>query len=96
MLVIINDCLKQKSDKARAIIGRYCWRIAMDVWVWPKNGIRENILKELQKVNADFRVVFIWSDSTHHLGFRSYVFGDLKSRQTDEGIFNHLVTISDN
>ena len=36
MIVIINDCLKEKSDRARAIIGRYCWRIAKDVWVWPK------------------------------------------------------------
>ncbi len=68
----------------------------MDVWVWPKNGIREDILNELQKVKADFRVVFIWSDSTHHLGFRSFVFGDLKSRQTDEGIFNHLISLGEN
>ncbi len=94
MIVIINDALKEKSHKARGIIGRYCWRIAMDVWVWPKNGIREDILKELRKNNEDFRVVFIWSDGTHHLGFRSYVFGDLKSRQTDEGIFNHLIEIN--
>ena len=96
MIVIINDGLKVKSDKARAIIGRYCWRIAKDVWVWPKNGIREEILKELKKANADFRVVFIWSDSTYYLGFRSYVFGELNSRQTDEGIFNHLLTINEN
>ena len=96
MIVIINDALKEKSDKARGVIGRYCWRVAMDVWVWPKNGIREEIIKELEKINAKFRVVFIWSDATHHLGFRSYVFGDLKSRQTDEGIFNHLLGISDN
>lgn len=95
MIVIINDCLKEKSDRARAIIGRYCWRIARDVWVWPKNGIREEILKELKKVNTDFRVVFIWSDSTHHLGFSSCVFGELKSRQTDEGIFNHLLRINE-
>ena len=96
MIVIINDCLKAKSDKARAVIGRYCWRIAKDVWVWPKNGVRDEILKELKKVNADFRVVFIWSDSTYYLGFRSYVFGELKSRQTDEGIFNHLLSIDEN
>ena len=95
MLVIINDCLKEKSDKARAIIGRYCWRIARDVWVWPKNGIRKDILQELKKVNMDFRVVFIWSDAGHHLGFRSYLFGNLKSRQTNEGVFNHLLSISD-
>ena len=96
MIVIINDCLKEKSDKSRAIIGRYCWRISKDVWVWPKNGIREEIINEFKKTNADFRVVFIWSDSTHHLGFRSYVFGELNSRQTDEGIFNHLLKISEN
>lgn len=94
MIVIINDCLKEKSDKARAIIGRYCWRIARDVWVWPKNGIREEILEELKKADADFRVVFIWSDSNYHLGFRSYVFGELESRQTKEGIFNHLLKIN--
>ena len=96
MIVIINDCLKEKSDEARAIIGRYCWRIARDVWVWPKNGIRENIINELKKTNLDFRVVFIWSNSSHHLGFCSYVFGELKSRQTDEGIFNHLLKIGEN
>ena len=96
MIVIINDALKQKSDKARAVIGRYCWRIARDVWVWPKNAVREEILTELGKINADFRVVFIWSDSSHHLGFRSFVFGDLKSRQTQEGIFNHLLGINEN
>ena len=96
MIVVINDGLKVKSDKARAIIGRYCWRVGKDVWVWPKNGIREEILKELKKTNADLRVVFIWSDSTYYLGFRSYVFGELKSRQTDEGIFNHLLAINEN
>ena len=96
MVVIINDCLKEKSDKARAVIGRYCWRIAKDVWVWQKDGIREDIVKELRKIDADFRVVFIWSDRTHHLGFRSFVFGDLKSRHTDEGIFNHLLGINHN
>ncbi len=96
MIVIINDGLKEKSDKARAIIGRYCWRIAKDVWVWPKNGIREDIINELKQTNLDFRVVFIWSNATHHLGFSSYVFGELKSRQTDEGIFNHLLKISEN
>ena len=96
MIVIINDCLKEKSDKVRSVVGRYCWRIARDVWVWPKNGVRVEILKELEKINEDFRVVFIWSDSSHHLGFRSHVFGDLKSRQTNEGIFNHLVKINEN
>lgn len=96
MIVIINDYLKEKSDKSRAIIGRYCWRIAKDVWVWPKNGIKGEILKELEKINMDVRVVFIWSDSSHHLGFRSYVFGELKSRQTNEGIFNHLLKINEN
>ena len=93
MLVIINDCLKEKSDKARAVIGRYCWKIARDVWVWPKNSMRENILQELRKANGDFRVVFIWPDRRRPLGFQSYVFGDLKSRQTDEGVFNHLLSI---
>ncbi|MDE0119566.1 MAG: hypothetical protein OXM55_06115 [Bdellovibrionales bacterium] len=52
--------------------------------------------KSREKINADFRVVFIWSDSSHHLGFCSHVFGELKSRQTNEGIFNHLLGINEN
>ena len=96
MLVIINDGLKENSDKARAVIGRYCWRIAMDVWVWPKNGIREDILQELKKLSGEIRVVFVWSDSSHHLGFRSCILSNLKTRQTAEGLFNHLLRINDN
>ena len=33
--------------------------------MWQKDGIREDIVKALRKIDADFRVVFIWSDRTH-------------------------------
>jgi hypothetical protein len=90
MLVVFNDSPKEYSKLARGIIGRYCWRIARDLWIWPTSGLRFDIIKDLEQCNDPLRILFFWKDNRKELGFDFYVFGELLARQSKIGLFNHL------
>ncbi|MFZ3228999.1 MAG: hypothetical protein WA160_02250 [Pseudobdellovibrio sp.] len=90
MIVIINDSLKLKSLKVRPIIGRYAWRIAKDVWIWPKPIVREEIIKELEDITLDITVIFIWTNKKSEFGYDLHIHGNATSRQTSLGFFNFL------
>ena len=95
MIIIINDSLKDNSKKIRAIIGRYTWRVARDVWIWPKQSIRTDILNELKNYQAGVRILFLWPDSNMEFGYNFHIHGQAKHRQTEHGLFNHLSEFSD-
>lgn len=89
MLVIFNDSPKKYSKQVRALVGRYCWKIARDVWVWPQASIRYDILKSLRECSEPMRIIFVWKDSTAELGYRFKTAGNMHSRQNEFGLFNH-------
>jgi hypothetical protein len=95
MLIVINDSPKVWSSKVRAVIGRYCWKVARDVWVWPKSSIRHEIICELEIYSKQVRVLFIWKDGKKPMGFEHTSFGAMKRRQTSEGLFNHKAELYD-
>lgn len=95
MLIVINDSLKENSKKIRAIIGRYTWRVSRDVWIWPKQSIRNDILLELKSHQAGIRVLFMWPNKNTEFGYEFFVHGEAKHRQTENGLFNHLSEFSD-
>ena len=96
MIVIINDSPKEKGKRIRGIIGRYCWKVSRDVWVWSKASMRTEIKNELLKYDDKMRVIFIWKESRSELGFNFEMVGNLNSRSTKFGLFNHLAEFGDN
>ncbi len=95
MLVIINDSLKVNSKKIRAIIGRYAWRVSRDVWIWPKQGIKNDILEELKIHENGIRILFLWPNRNMEFGYEFYIHGNANQRQTEMGLFNHLSEFSE-
>jgi hypothetical protein len=95
MIIFINDSPKKHSKQARAIIGRYCWRIARDVWIWRRSSIRNEIEQCLKDCIDPIRVIAIWKDSNSELGFSFKQYGELSSRQTHFGIFNCKAPLMD-
>jgi hypothetical protein len=93
MLVVFNDSPKHLSKQVRGIIGRYCWKIGRDLWIWRKPSIKDDIIKCLEEIDPEIRILFIWKDSKKPLGFQVQVFGDLKARQTHDGLFNHFIKL---
>ena len=88
MLIVINDSPKKRTDKVRGVVGRYCWKIARDVWIWPRRTPMEQIIQELSQYSFEVRVQFFWKDSKSELGFDHRTFGVMGSRQTSNGLFN--------
>jgi hypothetical protein len=95
LLVIINDSLKENSKKVRAIVGRYAWRVSRDVWIWPKQSLKYDILEELKAHQDGVRVLFIWPSKKMEFGYELIIHGQAKHRQTEYGLFNHLSEFSD-
>lgn len=95
MLVIYNDSPKKHSKEVRGIVGRYCWKIARDLWIWPKASIRFEIENELKLSENKLRIVFLWRDNKSELGYRFKFIGGLKSRHNKFGFFNHLEKFSE-
>jgi len=95
MLVIYNDSHKNLSKEVRGIVGRYCWKISRDLWIWPKASIRFEIENELKNCYNSLRVIFLWKDSSSELGYRYKLIGGLKSRQNKFGLFNHFKKFTD-
>ena len=95
MLVIYNDSPKNKSKIVRAVVGRYCWKISRDLWIWPKAAIRFEIENEVSINKESLRVILVWKDSKSELGYRYKFIGDSNSRQNKFGLFNHFKKFSD-
>ncbi len=74
MLVIFNDSPKNRSKLVRGIVGRYCWKISRDLWIWPKKSIKDDIIESFKKSNQDIRVLFLYKDTTNVHGFRVEIY----------------------
>jgi hypothetical protein len=96
MIIFINDSPKKFSRQARAIIGRYCWKVARDVWIWTSSGIRYEIENELLNCQDPIRVIAIWKDSKSEVGFSFKLYGEMKGRLNQLGIFNHKAPFEGN
>jgi hypothetical protein len=86
MLVVINSSKKLHRAKVRGIIGRYCWRLARDVWIWPKASIPYDLEKEIEESRASYTVIFIWRDNSSLTGLGVRILG-ASNRYTEENLF---------
>jgi hypothetical protein len=90
MLIVYNDSPAVYSKQVRGIIGRYCWKIARDIWIWPQASIKTEIQEDLKQCKDTIRVIFVWKNNQCELGFELTVFGNMPSRQSIYDLFNHL------
>lgn len=91
MIVVINNTPGTVSVKIRAILGRYLWRISRDVWVWPKSSIRYDLIRAVEELKPKISIILIWNEKRTYLRFNFKIFGELKERQGNLGLFNHKI-----